>query len=108
MIAILCYAYSVIQEVMNETSAEVKTKRNQCRHTSWSQELIRVIRNQLLVRVCSSLGVKEKRKPVPSPRLATLRGLKLLSPIHDSLSTTSVNPKKACMASRNIVIKTIR
>ena len=53
---------------MNETSAGVmpkEIKADQCRHTSWSQELIRVIRNQLLVRVCCSLEVKEKRKPVP-------------------------------------------
>ena len=53
---------------MNETSAGVMPKEinaDQCRHTSWSQELIRVIRNQLLVRVCCSLEVKEKRKPVP-------------------------------------------
>ena len=67
---------------MNETSAGVmpkEIKADQCRHTSWSQELIRVIRNQLLVRVCSSLEVKEKKKACSSPRLASFRGLKLLS-----------------------------
>ena len=39
-----------------------------------------------------------------SPRVASLRGLKVLS-LHDSRSTTSVNPKKAGMASGNILIK---
>ena len=60
MLCIFCYSWN---HEWNKCWSYAK--RNQCRHTSWSQELIRVIRNQFLVRVCSSLEVKEKRKPVP-------------------------------------------
>ena len=44
----------LFKKIMNETSAGVMPK-----------EINAVIRNQLLVEVCSSLEVKEKRKPVP-------------------------------------------
>ena len=60
MLCIFCYSGN---HEWNKCRSDAR--RNQCRHTSWSQELIRVIKNQLLVRVCSSLEVKEKESLFP-------------------------------------------